>query len=191
MVTPGSYSVILYALNRGEVDQLTEAVSFEVKPLHDQVLEPATRAEIEEFRNSLETALLDYATLKKVLRESSERLKVLKNACFRLESDAGDLLEEVYRTEAEVLKLNEMLNGKQTKAQVGVGEGSALQRRWYVAQMGLSTTYGPTDMHKENLQIGIEELKPIEEQVRTLKNTTLPGLGEKLREAGAPIEKEL
>ncbi len=191
MVTPGSYSVTLYALNRGEVDQLTEAVSFEVKPLHDQVLEPATPNEIEEFRNSLETALQDFATVQKVLKESSERLKVLKNACFRLESDAGVLLEEVYRTEAEVLKLNEMLNGKQTKAQVGVGDGSALQRRWYVAQMGLSTTYGPTGMHKENLQIGIEELKPIEDQVRTLKNTTLPGLEEKLREAGAPIEKEL
>jgi photosystem II stability/assembly factor-like uncharacterized protein len=191
MVTPGTYSVSLYALNRGEVDQLTEAVSFEVKPLHDQVLEPATNAEIEEFRNSLETALQDFAAVKKALQEASERLKVLKNACFRMESDAGELLEEVYMTEAEVLKLNEMLNGKQTKAQVGEGEGAALQKRWYVAGMGLSTTYGPTSMHKENLQIGIEELKPIEEQVRTLKNTTLPALEEKLREAGAPIEKEL
>jgi len=30
-----------------------------------------------------------------------------------MEDDAGDLLEEVYRTEAEVQKLKEMLNGKQ------------------------------------------------------------------------------
>jgi len=57
--------------------------------------------------------------------------------------------------------------------------------------MGLSTTYGPTAMHKESLQTGIEELKPIREQVRTLKNTTLPALEEKLRNAGAPITKEL
>jgi hypothetical protein len=173
------------------VDQLSEAVSFQVKPLHDQVLEPATPAEIEEFRKALETAKLEYGAVSKALQESSERLKVFKNACFRMEDDAGDLLEEVYRTEAEVLKLQEMLNGKQTVRQVGEQEFSSLGMRLYAAEMGLSTSYGPTTMHKESLQIGIEELNPIREQVRTLKNTTLPALEEKLRNAGAPIGKEL
>ena len=119
MVTPGVYSVSLYALNKGEVNQLSEAVSFEVLPLHDQVLEPATPAEIKEFRKALETAKLEYGTVTKVLQETSKRVTVLKNACFRMEDDAGDLLEEVYRTEAEVQKLKDMLNDKQTKCQVG------------------------------------------------------------------------
>ena len=100
------------------------------------------------------------------------------------------MLEEVYSAEAEVLELNELANGKTTKAQVGEEEGSALGRRFYVAQIGLSTTYGPTAMHKESLRLGIEELKPIAERLRTLKNTTLPALEEKLRNAGAPIVKE-
>jgi chromosome segregation ATPase len=191
MVTPGAYSVSLYALNKGEVNQLAEAVSFEVLPLHDQVLEPATPAEIKEFRKALETAKLEYGTVKKVLQETSKRLTVLKNACFRMEDDAGDLLEEVYRTEAEVQKLNETLNGKQSKGQVGEQEVATLEMRWYAAEMGLSTSYGPTTMHKESLQTGIEEMKPIMEQVQTLKNTTLPALEEKLRKAGAPIAKEL
>ncbi len=191
MVTPGVYSVTLYALNKGEVKQLSEAVSFEVKPLYEQVLEPATPAEIEEFRKALETAKLEYGSVKKVLQETSKRLTVLKNACFRMEDDAGELLEEVYRTEAEVQKLNEMLSGKQTKRQVGEQEAATLEMRWYVAGTGLSTTYGPTPMHKESLQTGIEEMKPIIEQVRKLKNTTLPALEEKLRNAGAPITKEL
>ncbi len=60
-----------------------------------------------------------------------------------------------------------------------------------MAQRGLSTSYGPTIMHRENLQLGIEELKPITGQLRTLKNTTLPALEEKLRKAGAPIAKDL
>lgn len=105
-----------------------------------------------------------------------------------MERDAGEWLEEVYAIEAEVIELNEALNGKQTKAQVGEGQGSVLARRWYVARMGLSTTYGPTGTHKESLQLGIEELKPIKERVRNLKNTTLPALEEKLRQAGAPVE---
>jgi hypothetical protein len=84
-----------------------------------------------------------------------------------------------------------MLNGKQSKGQVGEQEQATLSRRWYVARSGLSTTYGPTNMHRESLQMGIEEMKPIRERVQTLKNLTLPALEEKLREAGAPITKEL
>jgi photosystem II stability/assembly factor-like uncharacterized protein len=190
MVTPGVYSVSLFALNKGAVKQLSEAVSFQVKPLYEQVLEPSTPAEIKEFRTALESAILEYGALNRALKETTERLKVLKNACFRLESDGGELLEEVYSAEAEVLELNELANGKITLAQVGEEEGSALGRRFYVARMGLSTTYGPTAMHKESLRLGIEELKPIAERLRTLKNTTLPALEEKLRNAGAPIVKE-
>jgi len=191
MVTPGTYSVSLYALHKGEVDQLTEAVPFEVRALHEQVLEPATAAEIEEFRKALETAMLEYGTIGKALEESSKRLKIIKNACFRMEGDAGELLEEVYRTEAEVHKLYGALYGRQSKAQVGVQDAATLQTRWSVARSGLSTSYGPTPMHRESLQNGRDEMKPIKEQVRTLKNTTLPALEEKLRQAGAPIAVEL
>ncbi len=191
MLSPGTYSVSLYALNKGVVDRLTEAVSFQVKPLYEQVLEPATPAEIEAYRRELEAARLEYESVRKALQETSERITVLKTAAFRMEADAGALLEEVYRAEAEAQKLNELVNGKQTQQQVGEQEGSTLATRWSVAQQGLSTSYGPTAMHRENLQLGIEELKPITGQLRSLKNTTLPALEEKLRKAGAPIAKEL
>jgi len=35
-------------------------------------------------------------------------------------------------------------------------------------------TYGPSTMQKENLQMGIEEMKPVAEQVRSLKMTIQP-----------------
>ena len=191
MVTPGEYSVSMYALNKGEVNQLAEAVSFRVNPLYDQVLEPSSAAEIEAFRKALDAALLEFQTIQKVLKESSKRLAELKNASYGMEEDAGDLLEEVYRLEAEVQKLDESMHGKKTKLQVGTEEASVLENRFNVARTGLTTTYGPTSMHRENLQLGIEELKPLTEQVRTLKKTTLPDLEEKFRKAGAPIEMKL
>jgi hypothetical protein len=191
MVTPGVYSATLYALHKGEVSQLTEPVSFEVKPLFDQVLEPATPAEIAEFRKALNAAMLEYGAINKALLEATEQVKVLKNACFRMEADAGDLLEEVYQAEAEVIKLGEIMYGKHSKGEVGEKQPATLSRRWYVARNGLTTTYGPTAMHKENLQIGIEEMKTVKEQVQTLKNTTIPALEDKLRNAGAPIVEEL
>jgi hypothetical protein len=191
MVTPGEYSVSLFALSRGEITQLGEAVSFQVKALYKQVLEPATAAEIEEFRKKVDAARLEYGAIRKAMQEATRQISMYKNACFRMEGDAGDLLEEVYRTEAKVQKLNVLLNGMQSKGQVGVQEAATVGGRLSVASRGLSTTYGPTEMHKESLQIGIEEMKPIRDNLQTLKNTTLPALEEKLLNAGAPIVKEL
>jgi len=186
MVTPGVYSVSLYALNQGEMEQLAEAVSFQVKPLHKQVLEPASPAEREDFRKKLEVAILEFESLQKALKKTSDHLKMLKNAAFRIENDAQHLLEEVYQAEAVVQRLNELVNGKQSKQQVGEQEGSVLANRWYVARMGLSTSYGPTPMHQENLQLGIEELKPLTEQVRNLKKQHPPRPGRKTPQGRSP-----
>ena len=82
MVTPGDYSVSLFALNKGAVKQLSEAVSFQVKPLYEQVLEPSTPAEIKEFRTALESAILEFGALNRALKETTERLKVLEKCMF-------------------------------------------------------------------------------------------------------------
>jgi len=190
LVPPGSYSVTLFAVEKGDVEQLTEAVLFEVKPLYEQVLEPASSGEIREFKKALEAAMLEYSAISKALDEAEKRVAVMKNACFRLDSDTGELLEEVYRAEAELLKTRELLRGKNTKDEVGEKQENTPGLRLSVASSGLSTTYGPTAMHRESLQTGIGEMKPIREKLRTFTNTTLPSLDKKLKEAGAPLVEE-
>ncbi|HKK61290.1 MAG TPA: hypothetical protein VJ951_01950 [Bacteroidales bacterium] len=192
LVTAGTYTATLYAVEKGEVRQLSDAMTFEVKPLHDvQVLKPATADEIRSFKEELEAARLEYSTINKALREAGNRVEVLKNACFRMNEAPDGLLEEVYAVEAEYLAIFEMMRGQSSRDEVGEKKKNTPGMWLRVASRGLSTTYGPTGTHRESLQTGIEAMKPVREQLRMFTRATLPSLGKKLKEAGAPLLEEL
>jgi hypothetical protein len=135
--------------------------------------------------------MLDYAAVNKALKEAQNRVQVAKNACFRMERDATGLLEEVYAAEEQLQGIDELLNGKKTKNEVGEKQENTPILRLFVARRGLSTSYGPTPMHRESLQTGVEELQPVRGELKVFVKETLPQLEEKLRSAGAPLVKEL
>jgi hypothetical protein len=184
MVLPGNYSATLFAVHKGAAKQLTEPVGFAVEPLYEGALKPATKGQREAFRKELEAALLDYAAVSKALKEAQSRVQVAKNACFRLEREPVGLLEDIYKAESQLHGIDEQLNGKKTKDEVGEKQENTPGLRFSVARRGLSSSYGPTPMHRESLQTGTEELQPVREELREFVNSTLPELEEKLRQAG-------
>jgi len=191
MVSAGNYSVSMYALHNENLIPLTDAVSFKVVDLQQQALNPATPAEKEEFRKDFEQALMEYQALDKALSDAEKKVQMLKNACFRINGDPGKLLEEVYDVQNTVAKLKIKLNGTPSRLEVGEQEDPTPQQRFYAASMGLATSYGPTDMHRESLETGIHEMEPVMKEVQILVKTTIPALEQKLREAGAPLVREL
>ena len=191
MVLPGNYTATLFAVQKGAVKQLTEPVTFTVKPLYDGVLKPVPDNQKEAFRKELDAAMLDYAAVIKALKEAQNRMQVMKNASFRMNQDVGGLLEEIYKAEAQLNKLDEKLNGKKTKGEVGEKQENTPGLRFSVARRGLSTSYGPTPLHMESLQTGIVELQPVREELQGFVKQTLPDLEAKLRAAGAPLVEEL
>ena len=191
MVTPGSYSVTMFAVEKREAKQLAGPVAFDVKPLFEQVLKPATAEEIDDFREAINAAMMDFSVVGKTLNDTRNRIAVLKTACFRLDTDAGELLEEVYRAEAEIMAIEQQLIGKKSKDEVGEKKVNTPGLRLRVARRGLTTTYGPTGMHRESLQTAITEMEPVKEQLRTLSRVTLPSIEKKLKDAGAPIVGDL
>ncbi|MCF8226685.1 MAG: hypothetical protein K9J30_12480 [Bacteroidales bacterium] len=191
LVTPGTYTATMFAVHKGEVEQLAGPVEFTVKPLYQGALEPVPQQKVKEFREKLDQALLDYAAVRKALSEAKDRVEVMKNACFRMDHDADELLEEVYEAESMIQKLDESLNGQQSRQEVGEKQENTPGLRLMVARRGFSTTYGPTQMHMESLDTGIEELKPIKEELKNISGRVLPELENKLRSAGAPLIDEL
>ena len=51
---------------------------------------------------------------------------------------------------------------------------------------GLSTTYGPTPMHRESLAIAIKEMKEMKTKVEKMSEEEIPRLEKALQSAGAP-----
>jgi hypothetical protein len=186
-VPPGSYSVSMYAVQKGEVRKLTEPVTFRVKPLYDGVLEPVATQTREAFRKELDATMLGYATLRNQLADAKKQVQVMKNACFRLDENASELLESVYEAEKAVRDLDIRVNGLKTKTEVGEKQAPALGNRMSAARQGLSTSYGPTQMHRKSLDLAKGELQSLENDLENVLMETLPGLEKALREAGAPI----
>jgi len=112
---------------------------------------------------------------------------VMKNACFRLDENAAGLLERVYEAEAAVRKLDARITGLDTKDEVGEKQAPTPGNRLSAARQGLSTSYGPTQMHRESLALAREELQQLKTDMDKVIGETLPELEKALREAGAPL----
>jgi hypothetical protein len=50
----------------------------------------------------------------------------------------------------------------------------------------MATTYGPTPLHKENLNIAKGMLGGLYNEIKTMANTTIPQLESELKAMGAP-----
>lgn len=186
-VPQGKYSVAMYAVQNGGVKKLSEPVSFNVKPLYEGVLDPVPLETREAFRKALNETLFTYSTVRKQLNDAEKQVQVMKNACFRLDNDAPALLEQVYKAEEAVKELDVRMNGLNTKDEVGEKQAPTPATRLSTAQSGLSTSYGPTPMHRESLALAEEELQSLKTDLGKVTQEMLPELEKALRDAGAPI----
>ncbi|MEA1887667.1 MAG: glycosyl hydrolase [Bacteroidota bacterium] len=189
MVTPGEYAVSMYAVSRGEVKQLSEEQGFTVKPLYENVLEPVPDDEVKQFRADLEEFIYELGKVSKKMDEARKRVEALKNASFRNRRQAGELLEKVYEVDSALLELEIKYNGYSTKGEVGEKQSPTPRMRLGVAYRGLSTSYGPTSMHRQSLEIGIKELMPIKQELESISGS-LENLEEEFVEAGAQLIRQ-
>ncbi len=186
LTTPGTYSVTLYAVQEGKVKRLAEAQSFETRSLHEGVLEAATGTEIDRFRTEMEAFQQEIGKVASQLQKAGNKVKAMKQACLKLDRDTPRLLERVYEADSVVKQLDMQLGGNPSMEEVGEKQVPSPGLRMMVASRGLSTTYGPTELHKESLKMGKEELAPVKEGVEQLTGELLPQLEKALKAAGAP-----
>ena len=55
-----------------------------------------------------------------------------------------------------------------------------------VARRGMSTTYGPTPLHMQNLEIAKTMMASLYTEISSIGNTTIPQLEKELKAMGAP-----
>jgi hypothetical protein len=103
-------------------------------------------------------------------------------------SGAGDELRSRARAmELEVLDLQVRLMGDEKRGLAGDPGPVSVARRVNIVQLGTSfSTYGPTAMHKRNLEIGEQDFAGIKSALKRLFDTELPALRKALDDAGVP-----
>jgi len=187
MATPGTYTVTLAKVVDGIVTNLSEPQEFNVVPLNEKgALEGASFDEINMVTAQVQALQQDISATDAVLASSLKLIKAMQTALTRLSQDSPELVRRVAETRQQLLALSAELNGSEAKEIVGVENNPTPGDRLSVGMRGLRTTYGPTEMHKENILLGQKQLMAIKGSLIKLTDTTLPELEKALKNAGAP-----
>jgi hypothetical protein len=186
MVTPGKYSVSLSKLVDGEITELSQPQSFDVKPLREGALEGASTEEIRQYRLSLAKFQQDIQATGMELEKSLKKVKVMQTAVRRVDRESNELEARIFQVEKKLQAINRSMNGSPSISEVMDRQDPTPTSRLYFAINGLTTTYGPTEQHKTILETGISELSGIKTELAEIIDTELPQLEKDLKEAGAP-----
>lgn len=184
---PGTYSVSMSKEIDGNVTDLAGPISFEVVPLRESTLKGASVEEYKAFMNDLNQVQSDYAIVAKEMEKSLNRVKAMQLALERAAITPGELNTKIHTVYQALLALDAKENGLSTKGEVGEKDNPGVGTFLRTASRGLATTYGPTQMYKENLEIAKSLLIVLKAKVDLFSMEKIPALEKQLEETGAPV----
>lgn len=186
MATPGTYTATLSKIIQGEVTQLSGPVTFDVIPLQEQALEGASDETIVEFRENLEAFQQDLTKTTNTLQKQLDKVNAMQTALARADGEAPELITRLNDARLQLLELNEQMNGSEAKEEIGERTPPSPRSRMFVGFRALRTTYGPTPMHRETVEIGKQELAEFKQDLNRIVNNAIPALERDLKATGAP-----
>ncbi len=186
LATPGTYTATLTKVEEGEVTTLSDPVQFDVTPLREGTLEGASDAEIASFRETLEAFQQELTSTSNTLEEHIEKVEAMQTALSRADDDAPDLVSRLHDVRMTLLELREEMEGRESKNEIGERNPPTPTSRLFVGYRALSTTYGPTETHRETVETGRRELTDIQERLSEIVDAVIPELERDLEAAGAP-----
>ncbi len=186
LAMPGTYTASLFVEENGAVNQVGEAVSFEVKPLREGVLKGISYEEFDAYRTQHTALMQESYALEDALIKSNTLLKAYKQSAERTTALPGALMGEIAAAEKALQALNEAVEGNAAREEVGERNPPNVSTHLSVASRGLSTTYGPTALHKKSLKLAQKMMQELAPQIQKMNSETLPALETKLKAAGAP-----
>lgn len=187
MVTPGQYTVALSQELDGQMTQLTEAETFNVKPLRTGALKGAAYAEVAAFWQKLSSVQHDAAVSNKQLSEALKRTELMAKALKNSLAEHGELDQMLNDIVAQVHSLDQQMNGNRAKQEIGEKTKVTIGSRIGAATLGTAlSTYGPTATHRQTLAIASEELAELKPKIEQLLSKEIPAFESKLAEVGAP-----
>lgn len=186
MVTPGTYSASLYLENKGEVKLLDGPVQFEVKPIREGVLQGVDYDTYNAYRERVGSLQSAYTSANHKFLTSKNLLKAYKDAASKSNLEPGTLSTEFQEADALVRKIDLSMNGSPTKNKVGEKNDPNYATYMRMARAGLRTTYGPTPLHKKNLEHAEAAFKSLEGDIEDLATQKLPAIEAVLNASDAP-----
>lgn len=187
LAAPGEYSVKMYLQENGVVNQLSEQVTFNVKPLHKGALPSASPQELSSFMRDFETLSRKTSKFSYNLDKSMKTVNAMQRALEQTTLPPGSLEKELTQIRTELNSLNTEVYGNAAKNEIGEKNGPIMDERMFAIYRGIEkSTYGPTKSHLQLMQIVETELNQYQQQLNTIQSK-ISQAKDKMNAAGAPF----
>ncbi len=187
LVMPGQYQVTLSKEVDGEVIFLAGPETINVKPLREGALEGAPKNEVVAFWKDVSEMQRAIGALSASLQEAFKTLNLMESSLKNASFEPGALDAELHALRMELIEIRTELNGSSSKNEVGEKNPPDIRTRVSLVALGTAnSTYGPTQTHRESLDIAAEEFVVIKNELEQLQNREIPQMLQKLSDAGAP-----
>lgn len=182
----GTYSVHKYSNIKGEITKLAEPQNFDVVSIRENTLKNPLGSEIKTYVENLKAFKLEYEKAINDFDNAAKKLNAFEKAIVYLEKEPGSLEKEIKSLKSQMFKLKGVLEGNASKKEIDEKDILTIASRLSTAQRGLSTIYGPTKMHMENLDIAKALFNRVKTELDKFTKTDIPKMEEKLLNAGLP-----
>jgi hypothetical protein len=187
LVSPGVYSVSLSKWQDGKMTSLGGPVSFNVKPLGNNVLPAKDMSKAVAFKLKVEDLNRIEESAAGAIRSAYSELNHIRKAITQLEQPEDKWLKDVIRIENNLDTLQRRLSGDPLKTQLDMNPTpSVADRIGRVISENKYSSSEPTGTHLKSLQIAEKELSEIVTDLRTVLEQDLAQLRVNLQKAGAP-----
>lgn len=183
LCAPGLYTATLNKYERGVFSQLAEPVDVEVTPLRDGTLDGSPMSEVVAFWRTYEDLTRDVGATSIQLSNARKTADKLF-AAARKANVGNDVLGEIMTAKSELDKLDTELNGHPAKNQIGERSKPTIGGRLFALYRGIAlSTYGPTETHKETMQIIKAQSMDVDSKLQD-QRSTLSAIADKIVAAG-------
>lgn len=186
LATPGQYTATLTKTAGGVVTELDGPISFDVVPLHEPTLTGASPDAILAFQEQLAELQNQMTRFSDLMEEQVDKVDAMMTAVARAKRPSVDLTQQLQAARETLHGLDQRVRGYRSKSEIGERNPPSPQSRLSVGSRGLSTTYGPTEMHRQAVETGRAELISLRAELDEFIRTIMGGLESSIQTVGAP-----
>ena len=186
MVAPGTYQVALAVQADGKMRMLSEPKRFEVTPLRSGALKGANPQEVAKFWRQYETAVREHTAMQVTLTQLMTKIERMAEVIEHSRIDPMEIDPRFHGLRSSLLDFEGRFEGLRSKTEPGEKVPPTIGDRLFAVSRGVGlSTYGPTEGHRQSLEIANTEMVDLRDELER-HQSSLSELVRELIAAGAP-----
>ena len=169
-----------------KVTTVVEPVEFEIEPLTFGDTSEPDREAILEFVKKARNLSKTVSAANQIATKAQEQIDSIESVIKRSAELDSEMQIELRAVEEKLMDVREKFNGDPTKSRRNEAAYPGFMSRLNTMMQGaMGSTTGPTETHKAQYDIVLEEYEEVLDDLKAILDEDLPGINEKLDEAGA------